>query len=269
MSPLPPSIPRREFIALATGAAAVLVAGIALGSAGEAAPQTAHAHDGAATTDPHASARAQVQALSELYQAPESLDELPWNLQLISAAHPLPDSFEAPVLREVGEGDHAVDERVADDLAAMLAAARADGVNPEICSSYRTYDYQQRLFEKRVRRAEKEEGLEGEAAEEAAAFWVAPPGASEHNAGLAVDIVDADYQELDERQETTATQQWLIDHCVEYGFILRYPTDKSDITCIGYEPWHYRYVGREFAPAITESGLCFEEWLQNYLADAQ
>ena len=103
--------------------------------------------------------------------------------------------------------------------------------------------------------------MEGAEAEEAAAFWVAPPGASEHQTGLAVDIVDADYLELDEGQESTATQQWLMTHCTEYGFILRYPTDKSATTGIGYEPWHYRYVGKEAASAITQSSLCLEEWL--------
>ena len=90
---------------------------------------------------------------------------------------------------------------------------------------------------------------------------MAPPGASEHQTGLAVDIVDANYLELDEGQEETATQQWLMIHCAEYGFILRYPTDKSATTGIGYEPWHYRYVGKEAASAITQSGLCLEEWL--------
>ena len=126
---------------------------------------------------------------------------------------------------------------------------------------FRTYDYQENLFENRIERAEREEHLEGTEAEEAAAFWVAPPGASEHQTGLAVDIVDADYLELDEGQESTATQQWLMAHCTEYGFILRYPTDKSATTGIGYEPWHYRYVGKEAASDIAESGLCLEEWL--------
>ena len=73
--------------------------------------------------------------------------------------------------------------------------------------------------------------------------------------------MDADYLELDEGQESTATQQWLMAHCTEYGFILRYPTDKSATTGIGYEPWHYRYVGKEAASDIAESGLCLEEWL--------
>lgn len=182
--------------------------------------------------------------------------------------HPLDADFEPNNLAELPGAswvephvNHRVDARIVEDLAAMLTAAEAAGTHPIICSSFRTYDYQENLFENRIERAEREEHLEGTEAEEAAAFWVAPPGASEHQTGLAVDIVDADYLELDEGQEETATQQWLMIHCAEYGFILRYPTDKSATTGIGYEPWHYRYVGKEAASAITQSGLCLEEWL--------
>ena len=96
----------------------------------------------------------------------------------------------------------------------------------------------------------------------AAARWVAPPGTSEHQLGLAVDIVAGSFQVLDSRQEKTAEQQWLMEHCWEYGFILRYPSDKSDITGIAYEPWHYRYVGEKAAREMTEQGLCLEEYLE-------
>lgn len=87
------------------------------------------------------------------------------------------------------------------------------------------------------------------------------PGTSEHQLGLAVDIVDADYQLLNHAQEDTAVHQWLLEHCWDYGFILRYPADKGDVTGIIYEPWHYRYVGREHAQAIRAAGLCLEEYL--------
>ena len=91
---------------------------------------------------------------------------------------------------------------------------------------------------------------------------VAVPGTSEHQLGLAVDIVDTQNQVLNRAQEDTAVQQWLMEHCWEYGFILRYPPDKEEKTGIIYEPWHYRYVGREYAQAIRQSGLCLEEFLQ-------
>lgn len=90
---------------------------------------------------------------------------------------------------------------------------------------------------------------------------MAVPGTSEHQTGLAVDLVASSYQVLDRKQEQTAEQKWLMEHCWEYGFILRYPSDKSAVTGIGYEPWHYRYVGRETSKAIQDSGLCLEEYL--------
>ena len=107
-----------------------------------------------------------------------------------------------------------------------------------------------------------ETAAEAEEAEEQAARWVARPGTSEHETGLAVDIVDTDYQLLDEKQEQTPVQQWLMAHCAEYGFILRYSTEKSDCTGIGYEPWHYRYVGKKAAREITNQNITLEEYLR-------
>ena len=118
----------------------------------------------------------------------------------------------------------------------------------------------QRLFDNKVSYF-LAKGLSEEAARTEAAKVVAVPGTSEHQLGLAVDIVDADYQLLDDAQANTPVQQWLLEHCWEYGFILRYPADKEAVTGIIYEPWHYRYVGEDNAKAIRDSGLCLEEWL--------
>ena len=93
---------------------------------------------------------------------------------------------------------------------------------------------------------------------------MAIPGTSEHQLGLAVDIVDLRYQVLDAGQEDTATQQWLMQNSWKYGFILRYPQDKSAITGIIYEPWHWRYLGPENARTVKESGLCLEEFWAKY-----
>ena len=90
---------------------------------------------------------------------------------------------------------------------------------------------------------------------------VAVPGTSEHQLGLAVDLVSSEYTGLDERQEETGSYQWLVKHCAEYGFILRYPNDKTEITGIIYEPWHFRYVGVEAAREIMDQGICLEEYL--------
>lgn len=289
MSNAPFALDRREFIALAGGLAAVLIIGdgayfASRRSAAHAQPVPSEsgtlaqpktplsgtiASSNAKTpsaADPATEAESATPADAET--PPTALEDLPWNLRLVNREHPLDADFEPNNLAELPDAswvephvNHRVDARIVEDLAAMLTAAEAAGTHPIICSSFRTYDYQENLFENRIERAEREEHLEGTEAEEAAAFWVAPPGASEHQTGLAVDIVDADYLELDEGQEETATQQWLMIHCAEYGFILRYPTDKSAITGIGYEPWHYRYVGNEAASAVAQSGLCLEEWL--------
>lgn len=181
-----------------------------------------------------------------------------WELRLVNADHPLPEDFSQPELTEL-KGGHAIDSRAYPALQRMMDDCRAEGLEPLICSSYRTYGKQEELFQNKVS-VLLEQGYSQEAADAEAARWVARPGTSEHETGLAVDIVDTDYQILDRKQEQTPVQQWLITHCAQYGFILRYPTDKSDLTGIGYEPWHYRYVGKEAAERIMEQGLCLEEY---------
>ena len=99
---------------------------------------------------------------------------------------------------------------------------------------------------------------------EKAGHQVAVPGTSEHQLGLAVDIVDVNYQLLDTNQENTAVQKWLLENSWRYGFILRYPTDQTDVTGIVYEPWHYRYVGKEYAQDIYKKGLCLEQYLEQW-----
>jgi D-alanyl-D-alanine carboxypeptidase len=94
-----------------------------------------------------------------------------------------------------------------------------------------------------------------------AATAVAVPGTSEHELGLAADIYSSENMSLDESQVDTFTQQWLMEHCWEYGFVLRYPKDKNEITGIIFEPWHYRYVGKEHAEIIHKAGICLEEYL--------
>ena len=184
-----------------------------------------------------------------------------WNLILINGENPLSEDFSIPGLTQLANG-HAIDSRAYPALQSMMDGARAAGLQPTICSSYRTWDKQEQLFANKVRRLTAE-GYGRTEAEEQAAMWVARPGASEHQAGLAVDIVDKAYQLLDEGQEDTAVQKWLMAHCAEYGFILRYPTDKSALTGVNYEPWHYRYVGTEAAEEIMAQGLCLEEYLQS------
>ena len=153
-----------------------------------------------------------------------------------------------------------VDSRCYSDLAARLQECLAAGGSPIVCSAYRPHEKQVRLYQEQVDSL-LAQGRTQEEAEAEAGTVVAVPGTSEHELGLAVDICDSENQNLDESQLETLTQQWLIEHCWDYGFILRYPVDKSEITGIIYEPWHYRYVGRKNAAKIHESGLCLEEYL--------
>lgn len=184
-----------------------------------------------------------------------------WNLLLVNGDHPLPEDFQVPEFTQLVNG-HSIDKRAYPALQRMMDACRAAGLQPTICSSYRTQEKQEELFEKKVQ-SYLPTAASREEAEALAARWVARPGTSEHQAGLAVDIVDKSYQLLDEGQEETAVQKWLMEHCAEYGFILRYPTEKSELTGVGYEPWHYRYVGEEAAGEIMSRGLCLEEYVES------
>ena len=147
-------------------------------------------------------------------------------------------------------------------LLQMLEDCKAAGHNPEVCSAYRTQSDQEYLFRRKVKNLMAEDkNLDEAEAMELAATVVARPGTSEHQLGLALDIIDEDYPYLTDEQADNATQQWLMEHCWEYGFILRYPKDKTDITGIIWEPWHYRYVGREIALEIRDLGITLEEYL--------
>lgn len=186
-----------------------------------------------------------------------------WNLRLVNPWNALSEDFDV-TLQQLSNG-HSVDERCYPDLQEMMDDCRAAGLSPLICSSYRTQEKQERLFQNKVDRLTAQGYAPAEARTEAAKS-VAIPGTSEHQLGLAVDIVAQENQNLDQSQETTAVQAWLMEHCWEYGFILRYPEGKSDVTGIIYEPWHYRYVGREAAGEIRDQGLCLEEYLEGLSA---
>ncbi len=154
-----------------------------------------------------------------------------------------------------------VDRRCARALTEMLADCRAAGYEPVICSAYRTQEYQEMLYRNKILRL-LAEGVPNADAPTIAAKSVALPGTSEHQLGLALDLISETYTNLDQWQERTEVQQWLMQNCWRYGFILRYPNGTSETTGIIYEPWHYRYVGTVTAKAVTDSGLVFEEYLK-------
>ena len=185
-------------------------------------------------------------------------------LLLVNPWTPLPEDFLPGELVPV-QNDQAVDARAYPDLQDMLQDMSQAGLSPLICSSYRSQERQQELYDNKVQRV-MAEGVSLEAAQAEAARWVARPGTSEHQTGLAVDIVSLSNQMLDETQESTPEFQWLAENAWKYGFILRYPNDKSEKTGIAYEPWHFRFVGKEAAEEMHDLGLCLEEYLES-LAD--
>ena len=187
-------------------------------------------------------------------------------LALVNPWNKLPEDYQ-PELEEIPQADTEdplyVDVRCAEALKQMIADCEAAGAHPYICSAYRSLEKQQFLFNNKIRRLVLE-GVDPKEAPDIAAMSVAKPNTSEHQLGLAVDIIDFFYTNLDKGQENTATQQWLMENSWRYGFILRYPNGSSDITGIIYEPWHYRYVGLEEAAEIYELGVTLEEYLDMF-----
>ena len=185
-----------------------------------------------------------------------------YKTMLVNITHPIAKDY---TMELVTVGGYKMDTRAAEDMRQMLEDARAEGLDPIICSAYRSVDRQITLFNNQVKK-QQGYGYDYDTAFEKAKTVVAYPGTSEHHTGLAADIVAKSHQVLDDSQEKTAEQQWLMANSWKYGYILRYPSDKCDLTKIIYEPWHYRYVGKEVAQYLYENDLCLEEyWLQ--LAD--
>jgi D-alanyl-D-alanine carboxypeptidase len=181
-----------------------------------------------------------------------------YNLILVNPTHKLPDDFIVDLSKTINS--KYVDSRIVKDLESMITACTEAGYEPLIVSAYRSFDYQQTLYDNRVDKYVNQ-GLSLEDAKVEASKWVSIPGTSEYQSGLAVGIVDINNQVLNKLQEDNETQIWLTENCYNYGFILRYPEDKTIITNISYQPWSYRYVGIGVAKEIEKSGQCLEEYL--------
>ena len=201
----------------------------------------------------------------QLYDLQEKVngttEDLPWNLVLVNNTHPMKEGY-VPELAELTPG-HSIDRRIINAAKKMLSDAEKEGLHIEICSAYRSVKRQEQVFGESMRERVKD-GMEYWDAYEETSLNVAEPGTSEHALGLALDLISNQYSELDERQEKTAEAKWLAKNCHKYGFILRYPSEKTNITGIIYEPWHYRYVGEEYAAEIMELGITLEEYLQEH-----
>ena len=188
------------------------------------------------------------------------IDISSWEYTIANKDRLLPADFK-PELTMVADGQY-FDSRAA-ALNDFIAAAKAEGLTVYITSSYRSYATQEYLFNKKVNEYLASEGSL-EAATEKAKTIVAYPGTSEHQLGLSCDLVDKYYEYMDESLENTPLSIWLAANCADYGFILRYPRNKTDITGVMYEPWHFRYVGKEAAAYIMSKGLTLEEFAALY-----
>lgn len=178
-----------------------------------------------------------------------------WKLILVNASNRIPDDYSISLMTL--KNNFQIDERIYPDLQEMFDAARREGVYPLIGSAYRTTGQQQKLLTDKINAYIAEDYSEKEA-NELAKKWVSAPGTSEHQIGLALDI-NAEKDKCTNEE----VYAWLNTNSYKYGFIMRYPADKTEITGVNYEPWHYRYVGKEAAKEIYERGICLEAYLDS------
>lgn len=189
-------------------------------------------------------------------------DAADWRLILINKQHPIPENYNFK-LGIIKDG-MMCDERILEDLLAMMQAAKDDGINLIIRSPYRTDGRQETNFNNRIK-LYMSQGYSYMDAYKLTSQVITVPGASEHQVGLALDITSDTYGELNSGFADTEAGRWLAAHGWEYGFTLRYPDGKEYITSIDFEPWHYRYVGREAAAAMQQENICLEEFWDKYL----
>lgn len=187
-----------------------------------------------------------------------------WQLRLVNPWNAIPESFD-PELASIkspyaGFNGAKFDARAIDQLHAMCDAAKADGIKLVIVSAYRTNDFQTFNFNRKVDKVmAANPNLTREEAEKEAEKVVARPGTSEHQVGLAID-----FNSVEDSFRTTNEYEWLVSHCTDYGFILRYTAENQSKTGIIPEPWHYRYVGVEAAKKMEAENLCLEDFIAKY-----
>lgn len=182
-------------------------------------------------------------------------------LLLVNKNHPLEETYR-PTLKKMSDYGVEVDASIYEALNDMLADGEKEGLCFWVASAYRSMERQRELLDEDIGTLVRQ-GLSYSEAYEEAVRETMPVGCSEHATGLAVDLVAKDYQMLDERQANTDEIKWLQKNCSQYGFILRYPEGKEDITGVSYESWHFRYVGVDAAKEIMSQGITLEEYLES------
>ena len=195
-----------------------------------------------------------------------------WRIILVNREHMLSKELgiELTSITQNAKPNMKIDSRIATSYQDMVAAAKKEGINLYLRSGYRAIKLQQTYYDASVK-SYKSQGLSDEEASAKALEYLQYPGASEHHTGLALDIISVEWQntveDLNATFENTDAFKWLDKNAAEYGFIIRYPKDKENITGIKYEPWHYRYVGKEVAAYLKEKGLTLEEYSEKIKSD--
>ena len=182
-------------------------------------------------------------------------------LLLVNKERALPAGYQVK-LKELENGDGQVAEVMYQALTDMLADGARQGYAYALVSGYRDAAYQDTLIQRDIQKYMTEYGMDYGMALDKTLEQVMPSGYSEHETGLAIDITAAGHVLLEEEQERTQENQWMREECWKYGFVLRYPKGKEDITGILYEPWHFRYVGKETAKFLQEEELTLEEFYE-------
>lgn len=199
----------------------------------------------------------------ELASLPKGVKPTDWDLLLVSGQSPLPAGYK-PDLTTIGH--FKINKKVKPHYEALAAAAKKAGYELTIVSSYRSVEYQKQIYNQHIK-DDMAQGKSEKEAEKDTADYMTKPGTSEHHTGMALDVLTTSYvkdhgNDLSAAFGDTAGGKWLAQNCAQYGFIIRYPKDKYDITKIKYEPWHIRYVGKENAEYIMSHHLSLEEYDQ-------
>ncbi|MCD7750177.1 MAG: M15 family metallopeptidase [Lachnospiraceae bacterium] len=215
----------------------------------------ASGNDGTAAAQASESDEALAAQAKQIYEDNEDL------LVLVNKEHAVPDNYGTD-LKLLNNGRFYVAKSLYDDLVKMLDDADEQGYDYYLVCGYRNRDYQQGLVDNDVKMYMEDYGLSYQEALAKTYEQVMPAGYSEHETGLAMDITAAGNVTLDESQDQEPAIIWLKENGWKYGFILRYPEDKEDVTGISYEPWHFHYVGREAAEFMHEHDLTLEEFYE-------
>ena len=211
------------------------------------------------TVDPNSP---QGRALALGLPTPPDIDINSWEYILVNGENLLDASYVPPLVVNVSESKCPVDSRIADALMAMAEDTKAQGLTVYLSSGYRSYNEQAANFQRVCANNGVTDG------KDAQGYYITmPAGGSEHQTGLCCDITDRYYQIKNASLENTAMFQYMNEHCHEFGFILRFPKDKGEITGVMYEPFHFRYVGVEAATYIKENNLCLEEFVALYTGE--